>query len=68
MNTQNKSEQETGLSLSEARKLAKYYGNRVMKQHEIVQTPEEQRVDWECLSFCRGVILKKGRKKVNQES
>jgi len=56
----------TELSLSEARKLATYYGDMAQKEHERVQTAEEKREIWECLSYCRGIILKKRRKTVSQ--
>jgi len=53
----------TELTLSDARKLAKYYGNAAKKQYDTVQTEEERRETWECLSYCRGIILKKSRGK-----
>ena len=55
----------TELSLSEARKLAKYYGDMVQKEHG-VQTEKEKMEVLECLSYCRGIILKKSRKTVSQ--
>jgi glycerol-3-phosphate cytidylyltransferase-like family protein len=53
----------TELTLKEARSLAKYYGNAAQKQYDTVQTEEERREIWECLSYCRGIILKKSRGK-----
>lgn len=50
------------ISLSEARKLAKYYGNICQKHHEVDVTDEQKRIDWECLSYCRTIILTKSRK------
>ena len=58
----------TELTLSEARKLAKYYGNMARTQHNTVQTEEERRETWECLSYCRGIILKKSRKKNTEKT
>jgi len=53
----------TELSLSEARKLAKYYGNLVMKEYESVQTEAVRIENRECLSYCRYIILKNSRRK-----
>jgi hypothetical protein len=52
------------LSLSQARKLAKYYGKIVRKHDEVVITEKEKMQDIECLSYCRSIILKKSRKSV----
>jgi len=54
------------LSLSDARKLAKYYGDMAQKENERVLTAKEKREVWECLSYCRGIILKKKKKIVSQ--
>jgi len=56
------------LTLSEARTLAKYYGRICQKHDEVVITPEEKRIDWEALNYCRSIILKKSRKKINQQA
>jgi len=53
----------TELTLKEARSLAKYYGSRCQRHDQVVLTSEEKREDWECLSYCRGIILKKSRGK-----
>lgn len=50
------------ISLSEARTLAKYYGNICQKHDQVVISDEEKRIDWECLNYCRNIILKKSRK------
>ena len=50
------------ISLSEARTLAKYYGNLCQKHDQVAISDEEKQKDWECLSYCRSIILKKSRK------
>lgn len=61
---------EETISLSEARKLANYYGRICQKHNEVVLTPEEKQRDWDCLSYCRTIILTKSRKSktISQQS
>lgn len=54
------------LTLSEARKLAKYYGKLCQRHHELVMSDKDKKRDWDCLSYCRNIILKKSRKKESQ--
>lgn len=54
------------LSVQEARRLSKYYGNLVRKEDEYDWSENDKIKNREILNFLRSVILNRSRKKVNQ--
>jgi hypothetical protein len=64
--TQNTKQEE--LSLSEARKLAEYYGGSLRKENEVRYSKIELQSLRESLSYCRCIILRKSRKIAKSES